>query len=98
MDITVAHMDQGQAVGHMVQVPMVGPMDQAPIADPQSAEEPNVQMGQDQMDIQVAHMDQVPIVGPMDQAPIAAPMDLDPIPGFWLEYWVEDPKQKKKIL
>jgi len=43
----------------------------------------------DQMDITVAHMDQAPIVGPMDQAPIL---------GFWLEYWVGDPKQKKKIL
>jgi len=46
----------------------------------------------------VAHMDQAPIVAHMDQAPVVGPMDQAPILGFWPEYWVVDPKQKKKIL
>jgi len=61
----------------------------------------------DQMDttvgLAVDHTDQAPVVGPMDMAlmegpmdlaPIVGPMDPAPIQGFW----VEDPKQKKKIL
>jgi len=52
----------------------------------------------DQMDTTVAHMDQGLAVAHMDQAPIVGPMDQAPILGFWLEYWVGDPKQKKKIL
>jgi len=64
-------------------------------------------MGPDRMDTTVAHMDQDQAVDHMDQALIVAPMDQDqivahmdqaPIPASWLEYWVEDPKQKKKIL
>jgi len=52
----------------------------------------------DQMDTTAAHMDQGLAVAHMDQAPIVGPMDQAPILGFWLEYWVGDPKQKKKIL
>ena len=50
------------------------------------------------MDTTVAHMDQGLAVAHMDQAPIVAHTDQAPILGFWLEYWVGDPKQKKKIL
>ena len=55
------------------------------------------------MDITVDHMDQDPMditVDLMDQAQMDTTVDhlgQDPALGFWLEYWVVDRKQKRKI-
>jgi len=74
----------------MVDLTMVIIVDQIVVTimelDHQTAEEQNVLVDQDPMDITVDLMGLAQMVTMGDHL------------GFWLEYWVADPKQKRMIL